>query len=317
MNIFNNINLEEIKKIALKKAKYQKIICFFDSKTDLKLLEEIELMLKNESVLFCINLDTALNVQEMVNDGARCVIWLADDYSIVNNEQYVDDNILQIFVLNEGSLLFRMQKKNSYLFISNNYKLYDLDKLFLFDNLICLKWDHLINSKNYNQEEIINKINNAFETDNIIEVVNMMSKLPKFLCLINFAELKNLKAGDYIIYLYYKIMSYKFLFLSFATQNEFMVDVYKEYENDYDLLNLSYKIFTSERLTFSLKNSSIYMVNFIKKIFDSISCLKKDNELAVIDVNRVLIYLKETAKLSKKDNLLKYSFLYGVFNSIY
>ena len=306
MQYYNKINIKSIKDLVTKKAKYQKVVILFDGDTDLDLLNNIEMQIKDDVLLFSYNLEHALDsdIKSFLLDGTRCVIILLNDCNYIKMSDFYDFNTMIIDVFSGKILSAHLQKCEEYYLFYEDNTLSIEDHLLMCNILIEWKWQNLLSSKNYNHEEEI--MMSTFSRKDLLNCEYFYNtEIVK--------ELINIDYNNYQLYLLIRVIAIKYLFLTFLESSQFMIDVYKNYSNNLDEINHVYKLYKDERANFVLKNCNKLMLDFISVALSSVKCKWG---WKVEEINKILKNIKIKAKNNKKDNLLKYCFLYGIFEKI-
>jgi len=306
MKYYEQIDLVKIKDIILKKARYQKVIILIDSFSNLDIVNQLEKSVKKETVCYSINLDleSCEEIAKILNDGTRCVVSFLNDYNYLKLSSVYDFQDITIDVFSDKMFTLHLKNYDEYYLFCRENKLSLEDRLIMYNYTIEWKWQNLISGKNYSEEEKI--LLKTFNRKNILE-------LNRFFGLEIYNELLSLNPKYYSGYLFIRILAVKYLFLAFFESSEKMIDVYKFYSNDLEEVNLVYKLYKDERVNFLFKNCNRVMLDFIDVIMSSFS-LKLN--ITKIEANNLLKNIKINAKNIKKDNLLKYCYLYGIFENI-
>jgi len=318
MNINYNISIEEICNIVLTKAKFQKVAICFDANSDLDFIHKIEEKLKKQVVMYLYNFDNFENVNEVVNDGIKCLISLLSFKNYLRLKSSSNFNFLFIDIVVDNFISPHLKADNitTYLFMNEKQENKLADILYLFANLVEERFYNISNSRNYGKEEtILNQILQNFNNENI-DLKNLVNLVKDIDFRLDFKECQKLNSIEEVAFYYYAIiLAYKHLFLQFSQKSYKIIDVYKQYQNDYNQINLSHKILFDERLIFLLKTNNCNMIEFIDLFLNKINfkLLKNNNK---INIKNILKILKNNIILLNKDNLLKISYLYGIFDAI-
>lgn len=306
MKYYEQIDISKIKEIVLNKARYQKVVVLIDANTDLDFLAQLEKQIKKETVYFCLNLDIEnhLDIQKTLCDGTRCVVSCLSDYNYLKLSTIFDFNITTIDVFEDKMFTMRLKNYKDYYLFYNTNKLSIEDQLLICNYLIEWKWQNLIASKNYREEEKV--LLSIFNRKDIMEC-------NQFYNLEISKELIGIDCKYFQSYLFIRIMAIKYLFLAFLESSQMMIDVYKSYSDNLDQVNYVYKLYKDERVNFLFKNCNKLMLDFINILLSNFSV---NFNITKTETNNLLKNIKIKAKNIKKDNLLKYCFLYGIFETI-
>lgn len=306
MQYYEQIDLLKIKDILLNKARYQKVVALIDSSSNLELVYSLEKMLKKDTVYFCLNLDVdnILDIQTVLHDGTRCIVSFLKDYNYLKLSKIFDFNITTIDVFEDKMFAMRLKDKEGYYLFYDTNKLSIEDQLLISNYAIEWKWQNLIASKNYNLEE--KYLLSIFNRKDLV-------KLNQFYNLEVAKELMDIDDTFYQSYLFIRIMAIKYLFLAFLESSQMMIDVYKAYSDSLEQVNFVYNLYKNERANFLFKNCNRVMIDFINMLLANLTI---NITLNKNEIYNLLKNLKIKAKNIKKDNLLKYCFLYGIFENI-
>ena len=317
MKISYNISAQEITSMVLQKAKYQQVAICFDSNSDLNLLEELTKSLQKNVVLFSYNLDNFSYLSEIINDGIRCVISLLSFSNFIRLKNLGEFNFFLIDVITDNFISPHIieSSEDSYLFVKSKYENNLSDVMYIFANLVELRFLTLLKARNYGREEekliqLMSKFNvEQIETE---KLVDFLTEEKFILTNNNLVELSTQEVG---FYYYAIILAYKHLFLMFKYDNLKLVDIYKNYQNNFTQVNLSHKLLFDERLIFLLKTNYENMLEYIDLFLNkvNIKLLKINNKIKIYNILKIL---KNNIKILNKDNLIKLSYLYGVFEAI-
>lgn len=306
MKCFGQIDLVKIKDIVLSKARFQKVVILIDSKSDLDFVGQIESKIKKDTVCFCVNFDleTETDIEKIIRDGTRCVISFLSDYNYFRLVQFYDFYAVTIDVFKDKMYAVRLKNYDDYYLFCDNKKLSVEDRLVIANYVIEWKWRNLIASKNYSNEEKL--------LLSIFDRVDLC-KCGQFLNFDIYSELVRIESKYYKSYLFIRIMAIKYLFLTFLQSSQKMIDVYKTYYNDLEEVDYAYKLYKDERVNFLFKNCNKLMLDFINVLLANFSV---NLNITKNEINNLLKNIKNKAKYNKKDNLLKYCYLYGIFENI-
>lgn len=305
MQYFNKINFNEIYKIVEERAKYQKVLILFDKQNYTKQLDQVVIKIKKNCVLFMADY-SSLNEEQiskvLENDYKLVLISLTDE-NYIKLCKYYDFSAITIDIFNGNILPVHLKENASCYLFYENEKLNKTEQLYLSNYLVEWKWRSLLTGKNFCIKE--NEIMCAFNKTDLIES-------SFFKCDEMWQELVDIKAEDYDLYLFIRLMAIKYLFLSFLTKTQIMIDVYKVYENNLEELNFIYLLYNDERVNFVFKNYNKYMLDYI----DSSLTSQVETKYKKENIFNILRIINNLAKNIKKDNLLKYCYLYGIFEKI-
>lgn len=312
MRIIQYTNMQEIYNRLIDKIKYQKVVLLTDNNQNIN--KKIEKVFSINTVFYTVSFDS-VNLEEFIKDGTKCVILVLQTSNYLKVKSIIDDNMLVVDICSSEYLLRFNDFDNYYLYIAG-YKKSVADYLVLANSLVESIWQNLLSFKDVSSqvllaEEIIQKFGEK-ESSNF-DHINHCLGLKKE---ISFAvsldeELPRIK--DVSIYLFLRLIAIKYLFLSFKLDNVFMVDIYKECKSNENEINLCYKLLTSERANFLLKNCYDLLIEIIDRFVRKI---KINNNEIIKSIKNELKVLKNNAKTINLDNLLKYCYLYGIFNNV-
>lgn len=312
MRIIQYTNMQEIYNRLIDKIKYQKVVLLTDNNQNID--KKIEKVFSINTVFYTVSFDS-VNLEEFIKDGTKCVILVLQTSNYLKVKSIIDDNMIVVDICSSEHLLRFNDFDNYYLYIAG-YKKSVADYLFLANSLVENIWQNLLSFKDVSSqvllaEEIIQKFGEK-ESSNF-DYVNFCLGLKKE---ITFAvsldeELPRIK--DVPIYLFLRLIAIKYLFLSFKLDNVLMVDIYKECKSSENEINLCYKLLTSERANFLLKNCYDLLIEIIDRFVRKI---KINNNEIIKSIKNELKVLKNNAKTINLDNLLKYCYLYGIFNNV-
>lgn len=306
MKYYDTIDFLKIKEIILTKSKYQKLVVLMDNHTNLDFLNKLEQQIKNEVIYFCINIDfeDALEIQKLVFDGTRCVVMLLSDNNYLKTSSWYEFNNITIDIFDDNLMSLRLKENDDYYLFCKNNKLSIEDKLVICNTVIEWKWQNLIACKNYNEEEKV--LLSIFNRRDLLEC-------KQFYSLIFSKELVHVNSDYYQAYLFVRIMAIKYLFLAFFESSQKMIDIYKSYSENLEQVNFVYKLYRDERVNFVFKNCSKVMLDFINVLLSNIYLNLNLNKK---EINNILNNIKIIAKNIINNNLLKYCYLYGIFENI-
>lgn len=282
-------------------AIYQKVVVVFDTQLGKDLAEELRSHLKKNTQFFAINF-SAVNTNKLLA-GAKCVVEVLTNLDYFSLIEKLDNTTVISVVENVATIrtasqiVFVKSQKNlaEYLLIANNL----IENIWR-ENCGFLSGENWLKFFNEKHKNFFDKnTNNTTFLSNIFVGQDILE------------EIKNVK--NLSIYLYLRIVAISFLFLAFERNCVEQIDVYKEYPDDIENINICHQLMTNERVRFLLKNQN---KNINKIIYKIIQKIKLKNNTKIEKINKELKTLKNNAKNQKYDNLLKYCYFFGVFDKI-
>ena len=324
MKIFYYYDIKEIKEDIFNIAKYQKVSIIYTSENK-KYLDTIVSAIKKDCQLFLYQCEINNFDNKIFEDGARAYILIVNN-SLLNKiiNKVPSETALFNFVSKIIVPYFNLSRKNYYL-ISLNYRKSIIDLMIMFEALINFKWQNILLFKNYGHElAMAENLIKSFELSNDSDFIREAYKISKEIKIVpNYLSPNNLDEDmltngydENIIqsfekYYYLRLYAIKLLFEMHRDNFSSICDVYKDFENDITMVNLVFNLYFDERINFALKNCCGNMLEFIDEI---LSYLKNKININEIEINCLINNLKNTIKKSNIDDLLKLSYVYGVFN---
>lgn len=305
MQYFNLIKNEQIRDLILNKSIYQRVLVLTDSCTNLDMFEKLEKEIKDKTIFFCYNVDllSEEELKQIFSEDYRCVLLWLGDKNYLEISKYYTFYAITIDVFEGRLFLLRLKDLKEYYLFYNDNALSCEDKLFIANYLVETEWRNLLSYKSNFKNNYLLQVYNRSDVFNCETFKNFdMAQ-----------ELTGLNEESYELFLFVRIMAIKYLFLSFVTNSQQMIDIYKLYENDLQELNFVYLLYSDERANFVFKN---YNKTFLNSIETNMANIKPLSHVDNGEIFRILKIIHLRAKTIKKDNLLKYCFLYGIFEKV-
>lgn len=314
MDICYKLDYEKITEYITAKAPFQKVVLFYDASSNLEVVERLVKSIKDKAILFECNMENRCDMNAIINDGVRLVVSCVSDNNYLKIKKCLTSYVFIIDMYYGNFASFRLVDNQGLLLLLSKEYDYTIEFLLQANYLVESKFYDILSYKNYGQAD-----------ERLDEQINILKKCRE-VADVDFSAPFYVKAnksfGRYFddfdmininVFLYISLLGYKYLFLSIKNKNYVLTDIYKDYINDYENLNIAYEILNNERLNYVLNNYADTMLEMIDKILKQVNLLNLKNNLKI---NNILKIIKNKFKLIKKDNLLKISYLYGVFNSI-
>lgn len=313
MKIFFNENVcEEIKKIVLEIAQYQKVMLLFDDDASQDLIFNIYQTVR-EFVVF--NKANITNVtQEELNDGYKLVIYCCCADSYIKFEKDNSDCINIFCPSNEYVLPFLIQKgdldyNEDFLILAT--KKFDIKMLAsVYFNLFFNHCNKLL----FQQDLQINTIESGLQL-NAQNLLNFVVGLDKDF---EFIDIKILKKCDLLysdLFLIHVILLNAFISVinSIKDKNTMLVDVYKATQTHDEYIDKLYAMYFGGSFENLIKLNCENLLLFAEKTKRKIIEL---NEISLCSENWLEEVLNKIKAFSKdEDGLLGYLYLFNVFGT--
>lgn len=313
-------SVKDIAEYVTSICKYQKLVIVYDFKGK-EIVEEFYKEVRRDCSTFLFSYEQVLKNKDILLE-AFAGIFFGDGLNAKNIISDFPKECKVIEVLSSNFTLGCATRRDLTV-INFCYEKSLIDLMFAIDGLISYKWQNLLLFKNYQLE--FNMLENLFYDFENSSGEKFMNTLVKILKEIDFsfdfsefdklegACLKNKKNidGEVSNYFYVRMIALLFLFETSRRKKISICDSYADFENDEEAINMIYNIYFDERINFVLKNCCENMLELFDKIFIKINnYFNINNE----EFNYLIKILKNNAKMAKNDNLLKISYIYGVFN---
>ncbi len=293
-------------------AKYQKVVLVYDKTSNASRINMIKEKLEKDTIFLTIHIDNPA-LQSVVLDGTRCVVECLSVQNLCKLANFLDDNIHLVSIAENDCITKCIRQTNHTIFVVNGKK--SVTDLLFVANILTENVVRCMANLQSSHIEMFQRAINIFVQSQYskFDFVRFMAKLPEELKIDYdiWEELKNSRSTS--IYLYLRILAIYFLFQSFELKCIQQLDVYKACQNDVEQINVCYKILTNERMVFVFRNQC----QILKKIIgDIIGKIKLKNKINIIKINNEIKIIKNNAKNINNDNMLKYCYLYNIFNKI-
>lgn len=300
-------------------GRYQKLVIVHDLNGK-EIVEEFYDKIKQNCPAFLFSYEQVLKNKDILSD-AFIGIFFGDGLNAKN----IIPNFPQecrIIEVPSSNFVLGCETTRDVVVINFFYRKSLVDLMVAIDSLISYKWRNLLLFKNYQLE--FNMLENLFYGFENSQGDKFMDTLVKILKEVDFSfdfseleKIKNACDDDKGMeekvsnYFYVRMIAILFLFETSRRKKISICDTYADFENDENAINMIYNIYFDERINFVLKNCYENMLEFFDKIFVKLNNYFNINNK---EFNYLIKILKNNAKMAKNDNLLKISYIYGVFN---
>ncbi len=311
MKICTMSPIEEIKKIVLKKAKFQKVMLLYDNDVSCLEINEIFEVLKGNCIFNKSSMD---NIDENeINNGYRLVIF----YCCVDSFLRCDFNLSEFI-----NIFFPTQSAFLPYFVSNDCSLNNSESYLIVDMQQCDL--AMISSINFNffyndlkklmkglrpswNLPVINHITNEY----LFELLNKLESGVFFLDL-DIIKKQGIEYKHIIVVDLILIDAFLLLILSIKSKQMMLVDIYKSMKDDMKLIQKFYNLYNNEMFTNILLLNFNCIYNYClkakQKIKDLMCLVEIEQEEVEIIIEKVKNYAKES------DELIAYLYLYNIFS---
>lgn len=319
MKFLNCFNIKEVGEYLKLNYRYQKVV-IISLKEEKEEVDSLIKIINRDCQIFEYSCEQILNFEELdFIDAYVYVVFCGGDIAgeIIKK---IPKEFKLVAIVNTFALPIFDFKREGLVLINYNYKKSLVDLMLMTTELINFKWQNLLGFKNYGLElKMLDVLFDSFDYDDNRAFLNKLFKIGKEIKIdIQNWELFEVKKSVkqnfesyFAYYCYIKIMTLEFLFRLSESGQTFICDAYTDFENNIGAINAIYNIYYDERINFVLKNCFNNMLELFNKIFNKLNKYSKINNA---EFNKILKILKNNAKISKNDDLLKISYVFGVFN---
>ena len=309
-----NSSLDEMTKIILQKARYQKVVLCIDDTSDIKFIDLLTSRIERDVVLlkYYYNKNNINELHNMLNNGVRVVIYNVDIkrfYKLVNNDNYV----LNIFIPQENFVFpyiacnESLYGDNLLVLNTNNYDYITLIMLYQFG--LYKVWSTLLQGGNVDTSIFKNfdKIANG-KIDFYSSLINEIKCLNPYIS----NEYQDLDIEQLPYYVYLRLCAVLNLLVNIGQHNEQYIDFYKTEKSSKDI-SKAYALIIQTDIIDTLKFNCPNLIKLNMIILTRIKILiKKYFNFKNINLNKLNKIIKNQSKLLNIDNLLYISYIFDV-----
>ncbi len=307
MNLLNN--LQEIREIVERKAKYQKVMLIYDNHAKSNEMLDIYENIKDICVFNKISINS--NIDEIYN-GYKVLIFCVSSDSFLNFRKDIRE-FVNIFVNHDGNFLpfyldcdLKISSEERYLLIDKNSMDVAMVSSICFNRFYAYLNDLLYYQTGNVKFDFFNK---EITQHNVVDELNNIVDNFTFVDLKIIQE-KGLKCDDIILIDFILICAFLTLIFSVGNKTYELVDTYKICKDNQELIDKFYALQTNQALVRFLELNYNFLITACKKtkeiILDLMPNVNEDKVLQLID--KVKSYSKEC------DNILAYLYLYNIFD---
>lgn len=308
MEIIFNKEIDEIREIVEKFAKYQKIMLLYDNTASNTLLLDIEYNVREYCIFNKMNVEN-LGTNEIYN-GYKLIIFLAS----VDNFLSLDirwEEFVNIFLPTDiGILPFYLLENSIQNFILLDRRKVDIGAITSVEfNRIFSIIESLYNSQEL--EEFDSEISGEITLNKIIKLIENVPKNTEFI------DIKIMKS-ERIEYRYIGLVDlilidalYLFL-VSIRNRTQELVDVYKLAHNDLSSVDKYYEMFNSNVVTEILNINYSFLFPKIKNARERIKTAIETCKFSNQEIVEIMAKVKNYAK--NDNGIVGYLYLYNIFD---
>jgi len=316
MRILDKCNsIDEIVKLILSKARYQKVVLCIDETSDVEFIDDVINRIGNDVVLlkYYYNKKNVSAFHNMVNNGARIVIYNVDLKHFYKLN--VDNNyILNIFIPQSNFMLPYLRYNESV--YGDNLLICDIAKrdyttlLFLYELALNQTWNALL--QNVDVDTTIFKTLDAIANNNTNFYTGLLNQVIKLKTNIT-DEYNEIEESQLPYYIYLRLCATLKMLESLMQEREQYIDFYKT-ELSVEAVNKVYDLLIKYDVVQTLKFNCFNLIKLTGAILNRVKIIiKKYFNFNRINLNKLNNTIKIQSNKFNMDNLLYIAY---IFNSI-
>ncbi len=311
MKIYYEVNVEEVRKIIIAKAIYQKVLLIYDETTSKTEIDEIYEQIKDICIYNRQNIHT-LDMNEVYN-GYRLLIFYCSAENFLKNSFDRSEFVNIYCVKDRWFLPYFLSVKNELLLNDKNYLMIenkDVDISIIASLNFNMFYNYLLNLINGEDYYKFSYSPKEITQQNIISYLNNLNSNMIFLD-IDILKQQGMNYKDLFI-IDIMILDAMILFFESIKNNEvMMVDVYKASKIDFDKIDKFYKFSKNVNLLNLIILNYNCLYNYCLKTKENVLELMKLCDVDYLNIDELFEKLK---LYSKNDNdVMGYMYFYNIF----